>query len=202
MKIQKLIIRLVISVLIGVLSMGVTQAQDRHDIRLSWAFGARGNYGLASHISLSYIGDLDNSPLEPREGATTWLSATLDYGYNVNEWLSVGGCVAWTAGICNLYDNQNLEHWDTMHVDYVSIMPTVRFAWLRRGIVQMYSSIGATAGIEHWIHYLNGKHHTYRPYLSYDIKPIGICVGRSWYGFMEAGYGARGIVNIGVGHRF
>jgi hypothetical protein len=89
-----------------------------------------------------------------------------------------------------------------MHVDYISIMPIARFTWLRRGIVELYSSLGATAGIEHWVHYLNGKQHTYRPYLSYDIKPIGISVGRRWYGFMEAGYGARGIVNIGVGHRF
>jgi hypothetical protein len=110
--------------------------------------------------------------------------------------------LAWSAGICNLYDSQSLERWDTIHVDYISIMPIARFTWLRRGTVELYSSLGATAGIEHWVHYLNGKHHTYRPYLSYDIKPIGISVGRRWYGFMEAGYGARGIVNIGVGHRF
>lgn len=202
MKIVKATILLAAVTIFSTLSIHTAQAQERHDIRLSWALGARGNYGLASHSSLHYVGDLDNTPQEPREGATTWLSATLDYGYRINKWFSIGGSLAWTAGICNLYDNQTLKHWDTIHVDYISLMPIARFTWLRRDIVELYSSLGATAGIEHWVHYLNGKHHTYRPYLSYDIKPIGISVGRRWYGFMEAGYGARGIVNVGVGHRF
>jgi hypothetical protein len=202
MKIYRAILGVVAAVVFSMLSIAATHAQERHDIRLSWNIGARGNYGLASHTSLSYIGDLDNTIYEPQEGKTLWVSASLDYDYRVNEWFSVGGCLAWSAGICNLYDNQTHERWDTIHVDYISIMPIARFTWLRRGIVELYSSLGATAGIEHWVHYLNGKHHTYRPYLSYDIKPIGISVGRRWYGFMEAGYGARGIVNIGVGHRF
>jgi hypothetical protein len=201
MKINRAIIGLVAAIIFSALPT-TTHAQDRHDIRLSWNIGARGNYGLASHTSLGYIGDLDNTIYEPQEGKTLWISASLDYGYRVNKWFSIGGCLAWSAGICNLYDSQTLERWDTMHVDYISIMPIARFTWLHRGIVELYSSLGATAGIEHWVHYLNGKQHTYRPYLSYDIKPIGISVGRRWYGFMEAGYGARGIVNIGVGHRF
>lgn len=202
MKINIVKIGLVVALILGGLNIAETQAQERHDIRLSWVLGARGNYGLASHSSLSYIGDLDNTPQEPREGNTLWVSASLDYTYRINEWFSVGGSMAWTAGICNLYDNLTHERWDTIHVDYISIMPIARFTWLRRGIVELYSSLGATAGIEHWVHYTNGKQHTYRPYLSYDIKPIGITVGGRWYGFMEAGYGARGIVNIGVGHRF
>jgi hypothetical protein len=202
MKIYRAILGIVAAVVFSMLSIAATHAQERHDIRLSWNIGARGNYGLASHTSLSYIGDLDNTIYEPQEGKTLWLSASLDYGYRVNEWFSVGGSMAWTAGICKLYDSETFARWDTMHVDYLSLMPIVRFTWLRRGIVELYSSLGATAGIEHWVHYLNGKQHTYRPYLSYDIKPIGITVGGRWYGFMEAGYGARGIVNIGVGHRF
>ena len=202
MKLNRHIIELVVAMLLSMLSICITHAQERHNVQLSWAVGARGNYGLASHISLSYIGDLDNTIQEPREGATAWLSATFDYRYDVNKWFSVGGCLAWTAGICNLYDNQTLKRWDTMHVDYVSLMPTARFTWLRRDIMQLYSSCGATAGIEHWMHYLNGKQHTYRPYLSYDIKPLGIAVGRKWYGFIELGYGARGIVNTGIGYRF
>ncbi|MBO7199175.1 MAG: hypothetical protein J6V26_03990 [Alistipes sp.] len=202
MKIYRVTIRFVAAILLGTLSIGMAQAQERHNISISWALGARGNYGLASHTALCYVGDLDNTPQEPREGSTLWLSATLDYGYKINEWFSVGGCAAWTAGLCNLYDNQTLEHWDTIHVDYLSLMPTVRFTWLRRSIVELYSSMGITAGIEHWIHYTNGKQHTYRPYLSYDVKPLGISIGRKWYGFMETGYGARGILNVGVGHQF
>ena len=193
---------LILAVLVGMLSISIAHAQENHDIRLSWVLGARGNYGLASHISLGYVGDLDNTPLEPTADNTIWLTASLDYGYKVNEWFSVGGSLAWTAGICNLYDSETLKRWDTMHVDYISLMPIARFTWLRRGIVELYSSIGATAGIEHWMHYTNGEQHTLRPYLSYDIKPIGITVGGKWYGFAETGYGARGIFNIGFGRRF
>ena len=194
--------RIIIAIIVGMLSIGIVHAQERHDTRLSWVLGARGNYGLASHISLGYVGDLDNTPLEPTAGNTIWLTASLDYGYKVNEWFSMGGSLAWTAGICNLYDPMTLQRWDTMHVDYISLMPIARFTWLCRDIVELYSSVGATAGLEHWMHYINGEQHSYRPYLSYDIKPIGITIGRKWYGFAEAGYGARGIFNIGFGHRF
>jgi hypothetical protein len=202
MTIKKLTICHAVAMIFCALPVATAQAQERHDIRLAWMLGARGNYGLASHTTLSYIGDLDNTAQEPRAGATTWLSFTLDYAYRVNHWFSVGCSVAWTAGICNLYYHDSNKRWDTKHVDYISLLPTARFTWLRRSIVELYSSLGATAGIEHWVHYNGGKQHTYRPYLSYDIKPIGIAVGRKWYGFAEAGYGARGIFNIGVGHRF
>jgi hypothetical protein len=84
MKIIKALIVLAVVIALSTLSKTTVQAQERHDIRLSWALGARGNYGLASHSSLHYVGDLDNTPQEPREGATTWLSATLDYSYRVN----------------------------------------------------------------------------------------------------------------------
>ena len=44
-------IRLLIAILAGMLSIGAAYAQESHDIRISWVLGARGNYGLANHIS-------------------------------------------------------------------------------------------------------------------------------------------------------
>ena len=79
---------------------------------------------------------------------TVWLTHNFDYGYWINEWLSVGGTVTWTSGRCHLYSNKTHAKLDTSHVDYVGFMPTVRFAWIRRGIVQVYSSLSLGAGFE------------------------------------------------------
>jgi hypothetical protein len=131
---------------------------------------------------------------------TVWLTHNFDYGYWINEWCSVGGTVTWTMGRRSMYRYTNHTKIDTDRVDYIGFMPTVRFAWVRRGIVQVYSSVSLGAGLE--IRDNIYDKNIYEAFCAFDIKPLGLSVGRRFFGFIEAGYGTRGIINAGFGYRF
>lgn len=176
-------------------------APHAHELRLSMTWGGADAIGLAANHTLYYIGNAADYPQNPIWGPQLWLGATLDYGYWVNEWFSIGGALTWTAGIRNIYDNKTQQHYLTLREDYVSFVPIARFAWLRRGCFQLYSSIGFGVGIEHRVRYIDGKNNFYDPYFAYDLKPIGIAVGHNCFGFIEAGYGSRGVINVGFGYR-
>ena len=172
-----------------------------HELRLAMTWGGADAIGLAASHTLNYIGDAADYPQNQVWGPQLWFGATLDYGYWVNEWFSIGGAVTWTAGVRNIYDNKTQQRWLTLREDYVSVVPIARFAWLRRGCLQLYSSIGFGVGLEHSVRYIGGKNDRYDTYLAYDLKPIGIAVGHKWFGFIEAGYGSRGVINVGFGYR-
>ena len=131
---------------------------------------------------------------------TVWLTHNFDYGYWVNEWFGIGGTVTWTSGRRHMYRFTNHTKIDTGCVDYIGFMPTARFAWIRHGIVQVYSSLSLGAGVEIRNRY-DGSN-MYEAFCAFDVKPLGLSIGRNFFGFIEMGYGTRGIVNAGFGYRF
>ena len=173
-----------------------------HEIRLGITWGGTDYWGEPAFTNeLSFInGDL--LPENDVWGPQHWYSATIDYGYWITEWCSIGGTATWTAGVRNIYDDTTKKRAFTMREDCIAIMPIARFAWYRNGCVQLYSSFGLGLGIERRERYWNERENLYDLYCSFDFKPLGIAVGRKWFGFAEIGYGSRGIVNVGVGHRF
>lgn len=76
-----------------------------------------------------------------------------------------------------------------------SALVDMRFEWLRRRNVQLYSSLGV--GVAARIERANG---VVIPMA--DVTLIGISVGRGLYGFIEIGEGISGSLRAGVGVRF
>ena len=172
-----------------------------HELRLSSTWGGADDFGLAVSGTLAYIGDGKDFPQNPLWGPQHWYGATIDYGYWINEWLYIGGTATWTAGIRNLYNNKDQQLWLTLRRDYISFMPNTRFAWYRNGVFQLYSSLGIGMGVERRVRYVDSKENLWDTYFAYDVKPLGVAVGHKWFGFIELGYGSRGIVNVGFGCR-
>ncbi|MBO7199176.1 MAG: hypothetical protein J6V26_03995 [Alistipes sp.] len=172
-----------------------------HELRLSSTWGGTDAYGFRAEGSLMYIGSDTDYPQNVLWGPQHWLGATLEYGYWINEWFSVGCSVTWTAGIRNIYNNKTKQLWLTLRRDYISFVPTARFAWYRNGVFQLYSSLGLGAGIQRRVRYIDGKENLIDAYFAYDLKPIGLAIGHKWFGYVEVGYGSRGIVNVGFGYR-
>lgn len=78
---------------------------------------------------------------------------------------------------------------------YVSVMPVLKFAWLRKPRVGLYSKIGIGAGLA----LDNGDSVEKNISFSGQITPIGFDFGgESFRGFVEAGVGMQGLVNCGV----
>lgn len=170
-------------------------APRTHELRAGLAWGATDYYGTPAFTNnLYYRGQALHY-----SGESHWVTLNADYGYWANEWFSIGGSLSWTTGFARHYSSLTHDYLGSTRYQLIAIIPEVRFAWLRHGIVQLYSSSALGLGIE----LRPGWHTRYLTdyYPAFDIKPIGISVGRKWFGFVELGYGSRGIINVGFGHR-
>ena len=130
----------------------------------------------------------------------------IEYGYNALPWLSAGG------GIYYGYDSYPLNYaangefaWNE-NTHCVSIMANLRFYWLNRPALRMYSGLGAGVGIVHTNSLAMDKQESesMRTYatLAFDIRLIGLTVGRKLYGRFELGALGSGLVTAGIGYRF
>ena len=122
-------------------------------------------------------------------------SLTLDYGYRVKKWLSLGakGAVGFrTRGIRHKVTNDLLYRESRVAA---SLLFNMRFDWLHRRNVMMYSSLGV--GVTSIFDYNDGM-----VFPMYDATFVGLTAGRKFYYFLEWGAGASGTVRTGVGCRF
>lgn len=171
-----------------------------HELRLGILWGGLDYYGDIANDSSIYLYS-DSGNVTGISGPDHWYAFTLDYGFWAREWFSIGGSISWIAGLCNYYNEYDRKLAFTDHRNYISIMPIARFAWVRKGRVQLYSSIGFGLGILYQRFHHSPNPIKVKPYFTYDLKPFGIAVGRKWFGYMELGYGSRGVINVGFGYR-
>ena len=122
-------------------------------------------------------------------------SLTLDYSYRVKKWLSLGakGAVGFrTRGIRHKVTNDLLYRESRVAA---SLLFNMRFDWLHRRNVMMYSSLGV--GVTSIFDYNDGM-----VFPMFDATYVGLTAGRKFYYFLELGAGASGTVRTGVGCRF
>ena len=132
-----------------------------------------------------------------------WFTLNGDVGYWVNEWLYVGGSLTWTGGFSGVYRYDIHERTGMQNYNLYSIMPTMRFAWLRRGIVQLYSGVGIGVTVTtRESNPLPTCRVNVSTIAAYDLTFFGIAVGRKVFGYIDLGMGTRGVVSAGIGCRF
>ena len=116
---------------------------------------------------------------------------SLNYNYQIRRWCQLGGTVNF-ATITRPYKDSvtNKKAFDKNSY-FGSIMPTVRFTYLNREKVQLYSavSLGAVFG-------------NYEIVPCYDLTLFGCTFGKKVFGFAEIGNGIGGWGRVGIGYRF
>ena len=118
-----------------------------------------------------------------------------EYSYYANKWLSVGCKTSFTALYSDVRNIATDERLYSNNSYVASAILTLRFDYLRREYVQMYSTVGM--GLSARFKYDDGI-------LSpmYDFTFVGISIGKSFYGFGEIGGGITGLFRCGFGYRF
>lgn len=94
----------------------------------------------------------------------------------------------------------------TEHSHYMQVMARVRFNWLNREKVRLYSAVGA--GI--LLKYDNEVREDMLPEMPYrwrmlpwfDLCAVGVTVGRKLYGNFQVGIMSSGLITAGIGYRF
>jgi hypothetical protein len=124
--------------------------------------------------------------------------AGVEYVHYVNDWLGFGGavlCDYMTATAMNVDSEGKKTPNGKFNLGIVSAMPEVKFAWLNREHVGLYSKLAAGAGL----FFANGSDAKDNISFAFQATPIGVDFGGERFrGFVEAGVGMQGIVNGGV----
>ena len=131
---------------------------------------------------------------------TRWFTTNLDLGGWLKRWLYIGADVTWTTGYQRITSNVDRSHVDAFNYNNFTLMPIVRFAWVNRSIVQLYSGFGIGATYGFYDNTLTSVKH--KVGIAWDVTFIGITVGRKWFGYLDIGAGNRGTISAGVGYRF
>lgn len=125
-------------------------------------------------------------------------AAGLEYVHYVNGWLGFGVaavCDYMTADAYSVDSEGNKTPNGKFDLGYVSAMPVVKFAWLNRDHVGLYSKLAVGAGYS----FAEGSDSAANISWSGQITPLGVDFGgQSFRGFVEAGVGMQGVVNAGV----
>lgn len=119
----------------------------------------------------------------------------ISYSKQLKPWLGVGAKATFGATWQQEYDvftRKPLYDYNTYNV---AALLDVRFSWLRREKIEMYSSVAA--GLMAHVERANGG---LTPMA--DVAFVGLKIGKTFYGFIEVGAGVGGSARGGFGIRF
>ena len=127
-----------------------------------------------------------------------------EYGYNFLSWLNVGAAVNYSDYRMPMrYEDTKLYAY-TEQFGMTSVTVRVKFYWLNRKWVRMYSALGAGVGIVHTnalSESVENPAYVTKAVFAPDLCLIGLTVGRKLYGRIE--YGSMyGGLTAGIGYRF
>ena len=128
-----------------------------------------------------------------------------EYFYHVKTWLGVGGILAYGVNKQDVMSGK--DKIGESKNSYITLMPAVKFDWLRKKHFGMYSklAVGATLRNEKYDSNSNSnKSYTdSEVHLNWQASFIGIEAGSPTIrGFLELGTGEQGILLAGVRYKF
>ena len=126
-------------------------------------------------------------------------AAGVEYVHYTNDWFGFGGtvlCDYMTAKTVSVDKDGNKTPNGDFKLGCLSAMPLVKFAWLNRAHVGLYSKLAAGAGYTFTGDNADVKDNFM---FAFQATPIGVDFGGERFrGFVEAGIGTQGIANVGV----
>lgn len=127
-------------------------------------------------------------------------SWTLSYTYNFTRVFSLAASVSYEGAWNEYYSRKDDAKVSVTECHYLTPMLTARFSWLNRKLVRLYSSVGAGLAVS----LMDVSYREYpETYLSLQVTPVGISVGKKLFGFFELGVGTIYVGGcFGLGYRF
>lgn len=137
---------------------------------------------------------------------------SFNYHYRVAKWFWVGGLATFT-GVHNTWRDRLTDKITGHGSEFTcSIMPDIRFSYLNRKHVTLYSGLGFGMQIEHTKDphisqfFSGGTDQMYNATAvgyAYQLTALGVKAGGNhWFGDLELGIGSKGFVSAGFGYDF
>lgn len=173
------------------------QRVDKHEFRLGV-----GSYSFATDAFLDGIGCIDDVNLgnfrNDMANAESYATKarflgnySLSYTYHSRRWLQLGATLTFGSTLQYRRDNITNEIVKNLSRYGGSAMATIRFVYLYREKVQLYSGLSLGIGIGSGFGF---------PWL--DPTLFGCSFGKNFFGFAEIGGGLSGWGRVGIGYRF
>lgn len=125
------------------------------------------------------------------------------YYYQVTHWCQVGVKTVVEGSKLTYYTDTTKRVIDHVSQDVLlSFMPSVRFTYLNRPWVRLFSSVDV--GVGFFLSSTGGRNGESgnKALFAFNITPIGVSVGKKFYGLFELNAGYDAIVKVGIGARF
>lgn len=194
----------------------------RHEFRL----GVSDHFGFLGRWAHQYT-TLDYGGEQVRTTSTDYHFTpvvSLDYHYRAAKWFWLGLSTSYSFMKEKLYVGNVVSpdafHWDCKEHHFL-IMPSLRFSYLNRPHVTLYSGVAVGLLINRGNRYY-GDLSTLPEFApaawgfvpaelpdhtsagsAFQLTAFGVKAGaKHWFGSFEAGVGIKGIVNLGVGYEF
>lgn len=130
---------------------------------------------------------------------------SMEYYYHIKPWIGVGAMAVY--GQLSQDSQKDGEKVGQKTNRYFTVMPAVKFDWLRRDVVGLYSKLGVGATLRNEKREFDGERSKYNSdktdvHVNWQVSLIGVELGKSLRGFAELGFGEQGVAQIGVRYRF
>lgn len=135
----------------------------------------------------------------------------LGYRYNINRF-KVGGDISYIGYRSKIAMNKGgASDYKTSENNFI-VMPSAEFVYYKYGILELYGGAGvgtfislskSTPVTPEGKKFLNNNLNDKSADIAYQINPIALRLGNGTVGgFLELGYGMKGLVNLGVSVKF
>ncbi len=169
------------------------QAQDeyKNEIGVSYGFGSVSNYASILFEAFTFSSS---------DQGGFWGPVGLEYYHHVTPVVSVGA-IATIAG-CN-WKKSNDTTYKNAKTTYISVMPSVKFNWLRKEHFGMYSKLAVGPIFINSSSDFNGSKETQsKVKVIGQVSALGMEFGSQVRGFAELGFGEQGILLAGIRYKF
>ena len=190
--------------LLSALALGTVHAQNgydetKHEVAVSYGLGANSDIIDAyEKIGGAIVG-------AKYENEKYFGPISAEYFYHVKPWLGVGGIFAYGQSEQDVYTLGSKD--GVMKNNYLTLMPAVKFDWLRKKHFGMYSKLAVGATLR------NEKYNSDVPsskdysdsevHVNWQASFLGLEAGSPTFrGFIELGTGEQGIALIGLRYKF
>ena len=129
----------------------------------------------------------------------------MEYFYHLKPWCGVGVIATYGQLTQDSYKDDDVVGKKSNY--YVTALPAVKFDWLRRDAVGLYSKLGAGVTLRNEkreFYGENAKHDTDKTdfHFNWQVSLIGVEVGKRLRGFAEFGFGEQGLLLGGLRYKF
>lgn len=186
-----------ICAIMGVAFSADAQEYGRHDIRIDYSDATP--LVIADVFTNAFVSVISGSE-SSNEKAFGMLS--VGYRYAVSNRFSLGADLSYANASSDM-KNKSTNQITHRKSNFYMVLPTAKYSYVKRGIIDFYGTVASGAILAKGSDRTDqAKITTNEVIFAFQVNPLGLRIGKDWGGFLEVGYGFKGIVALGASYRF